>query len=270
LLESELFGHERGAFTGAVQQRRGKVEYAQGGTLFLDEVGELSPALQVKLLRFLQDHTVERIGGRQRIEVDTRIIAATNVDLKRAIEQGSFREDLYYRLGVVSVHLPPLRERGDDVLLMARVFLHRARVQFHKRIQGFTRDAVEAVHTYSWPGNIRELLNKVRRAVVLAEGPYLTREDLDLPGPTGTSPSGGAVSLREARQRLEADFILQALTFHNGNLSRVADDLKISRPTLYKLIRKYGLRDKIRLDKLLAGSALCAPAPCSDSPEGRG
>src|SRR3990172_7708074 len=211
LLESELFGHERGAFTGAVQQKKGKVEYAHGGTLFLDEVGELPIALQVKLLRFLQDKTLERVGGRQQIQVDARIIAATNMDLKEAIAQGKFREDLYYRLGVVAIDIPPLRDRGEDVLLIALVFLKRVTEHMRKRILGFTKEAIRGIQAYAWPGNVRELSNKIRRAVVMAEGPYIAPEDLDLSLPEGEELPG-PLSIKAARERLEMDLVVQALT----------------------------------------------------------
>jgi two-component system NtrC family response regulator len=241
LLESELFGHERGAFTGAVQQKKGKLEYAQGGTIFLDEIGELPLALQVKLLRFLEDHTIERVGGWQRIFVDARIIAATHVDLLEAIAHGKFREDLYYRVGVVTLDLPPLRNRGEDVLLMAIAFLRRATQQSRKRVLGFTKGAIGAIQAYPWPGNVRELSNRIRRAIVMAEGPYVTPEDLDLPTPGG-STSPAALSLKTARQRVEADLILRAALIHQGNLSRVAEELGISRPNLYVLLRKHHLQ----------------------------
>jgi two-component system NtrC family response regulator len=257
LVESELFGHERGAFTGAIQQKKGKVEYAQGGTLFLDEVGELPYALQVKLLRFLQERTFERVGGRQSIEMDVRIMAATNVNLKQAIERGTFREDLYYRLGVVHINLPPLRDRGEDVLLMATVFLKQAGDQHGKRVQGFTREAVQAIQTHGWPGNVRELSNKIRRAVVMAEGLQVTPEDLDLPFErNGAAPTP---SLKDTRLKLEADLIAQAVTLHGGNLSRVAEELGISRPTLYRRLRRFGLF------KSTGAVQLRNTQPCQDS-----
>jgi two-component system NtrC family response regulator len=242
LLEAELFGYEKGAFTGAVHARKGKLEYAQRGTLFLDEVGEMSLTLQVKLLRFLQDRTIERVGGRQPIEVDARIVAATNVDLRRAIDAGNFREDLYYRLSVVTLTLPPLRDRGEDAVLIAQIFFKRLCEQMRKRLKGFTKEAIRAIETYPWPGNVRELSNKIRRAVAMAEGPSITPEDLDLPW--DTAQAARAVSLREARDRLEAEMIAQALVRHDGNLSRVAEELRISRPTLYALLRKYRIRDR--------------------------
>jgi two-component system NtrC family response regulator len=245
LLESELFGHERGAFTGAIQQKKGKVEYAHGGTLFLDEVGELPLALQVKLLRFLEDQTLERVGGRQQIQVDARLIAATNMDLKEAIAQGRFRDDLYYRLGVVTIHIPPLRERGEDILLMAQVFLKWVSEQMRKTILGFTKEAIQAIQAYPWPGNVRELSNKIRRAVVMAEGTHITPEDLDLPV-TEEDYAEAPFSLKDARKRVEADLIAQALIFHHGNLSRVAEEVGISRTTLYGLLKKYGIKPRQR------------------------
>jgi two-component system NtrC family response regulator len=236
LLEAELFGYEKGAFTGAVQSRKGKVEYAQRGTLFLDEIGEMSLTLQVKLLRFIQDRTIERVGGRQPLEVDARIVAATNVDLKKAIETGAFREDLYYRLSVVTIPLPPLRDRGEDTVLIAQTFLKRVSEQMSKRIRGFTNEAVRAIEAYPWPGNVRELSNKIRRAVAMAEASYVTPEDLDLACEAGPVRP---VSLREARGRVEAEMVAHSLARHDGNLSRVAEELGISRPTLYGLLKKH-------------------------------
>ncbi len=253
LLESELFGYEKGAFTGAVQQKKGRVEYAQGGTLFLDEVGELPFPLQVKLLRFLQDHTIERVGGREQIAVDVRIIAATNMNLRQMMSQGNFREDLYYRLSVVTIDIPPLRERGEDLVLMARVFLKGVSEHKRKRVLGFTKEAIQAIQAYPWPGNVRELSNKIRRAVVMTEGLYIAPEDLDLPFPEGDKALL-PISLKDARQRLEADLITQALTLHHGNLSRVAEELGISRTTLYLSLRKHGLRGKGGANKPVAGA----------------
>lgn len=240
LLESELFGYERGAFTGAVQQKKGKVEAAEGGTLFLDEVGELPLALQVKLLRFLQDRTFERVGGRQAIEINVRIIAATNVNLKDAIERGLFREDLYYRLGVVHINMPPLRERGEDVLLLAMVFLREAASHQEKRIQGFTKEALDALQAFPWPGNVRELSNRIRRAVVMAEGSHITPADLDLQ-PEEQPVTESSISLKVNQQRIETDLIMKAFTLSHGNLSRAALELGISRSTLYRRLRQYGL-----------------------------
>ena len=241
LLEAELFGHERGSFTGAVQSRKGKVEFAQKGTLFLDEIGELPLAIQAKLLRFLQDRSFQRVGGRVTLEVDARIIAATNIDLKRAIERGGFREDLYYRLGVVTINMVPLRERGEDALVIARVFLTRVRAQMRRPIRGFTPEALRAIEAYPWPGNVRELSNKIRRAVALAEGRYLSPEDLDIP--FDAAPTVRPPTLRQAREQLEADMARRTLARCNWNLSRVAEELGITRPTLYALIRKHRFRE---------------------------
>jgi len=240
LLESELFGHERGAFTGAVQQKKGKLEAAAGGTLFLDEVGDLLPALQVKLLRFLQDGTFERVGGQETLHVDARVLAATNVDLKAAIDKNLFREDLYYRLGVLHIHLPPLRERGEDTLLMAMVFLKRAAMAYCKPIRGYTPQAVDVLRTYSWPGNVRELSNRVRRAVVMAEGMEITPHDLDLAGEELQSVDS-LDSLRAAHRRIEMELLVKAISLHRGNLTRMARDLEVSRSTLYRKLRTYGL-----------------------------
>ena len=267
LLESELFGHEKGAFTGAVRQERGKVEYAQGGTLFLDEVGELPPTLQVKLLRFLQEHTIERVGGRQQIEVDARIIAATNTDLRQATAEGGFREDLYHRLGVVHLHLPPLRERGEDLLFMAHVFLKQIGDEMGRRVHGLTEGAIHAMRAHPWHGNVRELSNKLMSAVVMAEGPFITAEDLGLGLGLAAGNSGAPVtSLKAAVQQLEKEIISQALVLHGGNLSRVADELGISRPTLYAHLRRYGIRTDRALgeavDRALGASV---PSPVGDS-----
>jgi len=241
LLESELFGHERGAFTGAVQQKKGKLEAAAGGTLFLDEVGDLLPTLQVKLLRFLQEGTFERVGGGQEtLHVDARVLAATNVDLKAAIGQNKFRQDLYYWLGALYLHLPPLRDRGEDTLLMAMVFLKQAAVTYRKPIRGYTPQAVDVLRTYSWPGNVRELSNRVRRAVVMAEGVEITPHDLDLGGEE-LQPVDSLDSLRAAHRRIEMELLVKAISLHRWNLTRVARDLEVSRSTLYRKLRAYGL-----------------------------
>jgi two-component system NtrC family response regulator len=238
LLESELFGHEKGAFTGAHIQRKGRVELAQGGTLFLDEIGDLSSPLQVKLLRFLQEHRMERVGGREQIEVDVRVIAATNRDLKLAMREGRFREDLYYRLGVVVVSLPPLREREGDVPLLATTLLQKFADDVKKKITGFTPQALRAMERYSWPGNVRELENRVKRAVIMAEGAKISPADLDL----GTAPSRyEGVSLKEAREAVEREFVQRALAKHHGNMTRAAAELGVSRPTLYEMTEKLGL-----------------------------
>jgi len=236
LLESELFGHEKGSFTGAHVQRKGRIEMARGGTLLLDEIGELSPQLQVKLLRFLQEHQLERVGGRESITVDVRVLAATNVDLKQAMAEGRFREDVFYRLAVVSVELPPLRDRGEDVLLLAQSLLQRYATENSKRLTGFTRQAVQAMQTHTWPGNVRELENRMKRAVIMAEGPRVTENDLELA--TEHIRYNGH-SLRGAREALEKELVQRALSRNRGNVTRAAADLGISRPTLHELIAKY-------------------------------
>ncbi len=233
LLESELFGHEKGSFTGAHAQRKGRVESAQGGTLFLDEIGELPPSLQVKLLRFLQDHKIERVGGRQEIVVDARVICATNTDLRELMKEDRFREDLFFRIAVVEVALPPLRERGDDVMVLAHAFLQRYAGEADKRFKGFTPEATRAIAGHDWPGNVRELENRVRRAVVMAEGKRVVPGDLDLEEGTG-----GQHRLRQLRADLERDVVRQALARHHGNISRTAAELGVSRPTLYDLLAK--------------------------------
>ena len=209
LLESELFGHERGSFTDAHVQRKGRIETAAGGTLFLDEIGELPALLQAKLLRFLQNQTIERVGGREQIPVDTRVIAATNLDLQKAIGAGQFREDLFYRLAVVVIRLPPLREREDDIPLLAQEFLRRSSAAHGKAGLAFSRQALRALRRHSWPGNVRELENCVNRAVIMAEGKRINPEDLELaPVPVWRS------SLREARELVERQTIQRALSKH--------------------------------------------------------
>lgn len=239
LLESELFGHEKGAFTGADTRRQGRIEYAEGGTLFLDEIGDLSLSLQVKLLRFLQEYIIERVGGRETISLDVRVVAATNKDLKQAVDAGQFREDLYFRLGVVTIPMPPLRERGDDVYLLSRAFLHHYKGEFKRDIKGFSEDAINALAEHRWPGNVRELENKIKRAVVMTEGEMITSRDLDLEGAMvmGSPP----LSLKDARDKLEKEFIQKALLRHGGIVVRAAEELGITRQTLAYLIKKYGI-----------------------------
>jgi two-component system NtrC family response regulator len=237
LLESELFGHEKGSFTGAHAQRRGRIETASGGTLFLDEIGELPTALQVKLLRFLQDHKVERIGGRATIAVDVRVVTATNADLPKLLAEGRFREDLYYRIGVVTLSMPPLRDREDDVVLIAETFARRYAADAGRKLTGFTKDAIAAMRAHSWPGNVRELENRARRAAVMAEGPRITAADLELEKGTTAARQG----LRELRAGLERDTIKAALKRNRGNISQTATELGISRPTLYGLLSKFGI-----------------------------
>jgi two-component system, NtrC family, response regulator len=239
LLESELFGHEKGAYTGAHVQRKGKLEQAENGTVFLDEIAEMSLPLQVKLLRFLQEREIERLGGRQRIPVDTRIIAATNKELKAEIAAGRFREDLYFRLSVVAITLPPLRERAEDVAMLANAFLRRNCAQYRRRLQ-FSGDALAAISQHSWPGNIRELENAVQRAAILARGRFIEPSDLGI----APAPSVERLSLREARNRLERQIVADALMRMKGNISRAAIELGISRPALHDLLQKHGLNRK--------------------------
>ena len=238
LIESELFGHERGAFTGAHTQRPGRIETAEGGTLFLDEIGELPLALQVKLLRFLQEKQIERIGGRKPIRVDTRVIAATNANLENAMKEGKFREDLFYRLAVVVVKLPPLRERESDSILLGEAFLKRYATEEGKRKLRLSKDAVQAIRQYSWPGNVRELENRVKRAVVMSDGVQVTADDLGL----SDLSENRVPSLKDAREQVEKEMITKALRKHRGKISPAAAELGISRPTFYELLDKLGLR----------------------------
>jgi two-component system NtrC family response regulator len=238
ILESELFGHEKEAFTGAHVQRKGRIESAGGGTLLLDEITEVSPPLQVKLLRFLQEQRIERVGGRQEIAIDARVIAATNADLKQRLTDGRFREDLYYRLAVIQIALPPLREREGDTQLLAQYFLHRFAGEIGKRGLAFDRDALRAMGHYSWPGNIRELENRVRRAVIMTEGKRMTIQDLEL---EGTAAPAQAATLKAARETLDRAMVLQALRKHSWRIARAAAELGISRPTLYELMEKLGM-----------------------------
>jgi two-component system, NtrC family, response regulator len=237
LLESELFGHERGAFTDAHRAREGKVELADGGTLFLDEIGELPVHVQVKLLRFLQDHVVERIGGREPRRVDVRVVAATNRDLKAAIAAGEFREDLYYRLSVLTIQVPPLRERGDDIRMLADYFLDFYARHHKRRLKGFTQAAMRAVMGHAWPGNVRELENRVQRGVIMTRDSQLRAEDLDLEEPRVSATP----TLQAARDAAERRLIVEALTRNAGNITRAARDIEVSRPTFHDLLKKHGL-----------------------------
>ncbi len=239
LLESELFGHEKGSFTGAHVQRKGRIESAAGGTLFLDEIGEIPLQIQVKLLRFLQEQRIERVGGRQEIQVDTRVVAATNVALKGAIAAGKFREDLYYRLAVVVVGLPALRERDGDVQLLAREFLRRNAQANGKEGLVFGQEAIRALAEHSWPGNVRELENRIKRAVIMADGKRLTASDLELERP---AVSSSQVNLKEAREAVEREVVQRALRKHSGKIAPAALELGISRPTLYELMEKLGIK----------------------------
>jgi len=239
LLESELFGHEKGAFTGAHAQRKGRIEMASGGTLFLDEIGELSQPLQAKLLRYLQDQRIERVGGREAIIVEARVIAATNADLKKAMREGRFREDLYYRLGVVTISVPPLRERGDDVLVIAKTLLERHKTAAGKKLGGFDQPAIAALRAHAWPGNVRELENRIKRAVIMADGKRISAADLELDSSFEKYAGKG---LREAREALDRELVERALARTNGNVTRAAEELGVSRPTLHELIAKHRLR----------------------------
>ncbi|OAI55829.1 PEP-CTERM-box response regulator transcription factor [Verrucomicrobiaceae bacterium SCGC AG-212-N21] len=238
LLESELFGHEKGAFTGASTQRKGLIESAEGGTLFLDEIGELPLPVQVKLLRFLQEQRFQRVGGRQEIQADTRIVTATNADLKAGVAAGSFREDLYFRLAVIVIQLPALRERAGDVVLLANAFLRRFGMQNGKSGASFAADAIRAINRYGWPGNVRELQNRVQRAVIMAEGKRLGAEDLELNEASADVP---AMTLKDARENLEREMLAGALRRHNGKIAGAAEELGISRPTFYELMEKLGI-----------------------------
>ena len=239
LLESELFGYERGAFTGAVKQTPGKIEYANGGTLFLDEVGDLPMSLQAKLLRFLQERVVERIGGRDEIPVDVRVVCATHQDLPDKISKGTFREDLYYRISEISIQIPTLKERGGDILLLARMFLDRFNREQGRNLRAFSKDALAAMEAYTWQGNVRELMNRVKRAVIMAEGKQVTVKDLELDGVVTTEAD---FSLRHMREQAERQAILRALSHSAGKVSTAADMLGISRPTMYDMIRKLNLK----------------------------
>jgi two-component system NtrC family response regulator len=238
LLESELFGHEKGSFTGATMQRMGLVETAKGGTLFLDEIGELPLSVQVKLLRFLQEQRFQRVGGRQELTSDARVIAATNVDLKAGINQGTFREDLYFRLAVLVISLPPLRDRGDDAVLLAHEFLQKYAAQNGKGSIAFVPEALRAINRHPWPGNVRELQNRIKRAVIMADSKRISEKDLELSSGIGFSSS---TTLKEARENVEREMVQRALKRNLGRISSAAAELGISRPTLYELMERLGI-----------------------------
>jgi two-component system NtrC family response regulator len=239
LVESELFGHEKGAFTGAHTQRKGRLELADGGTVFLDEVAELSAPIQVKLLRVLQDRLLERVGGRELIPLDVRILAATNRDIKRATQEGKFREDLYYRLAVVNIGIPPLRERLEDMRALAIRFLERFSAEYRVRVRRFSADALAALHAYQWPGNVRELENRIKRAVIMAEGRMITAEDLELTKDLAQQPTQ---SIKAARHEVERRVMITALQRYRGNISRAAKAVQISRPAFHELLVKHRIR----------------------------
>ena len=239
LLESELFGHEKGAFTGAVKQTKGKIEHADGGTLFLDEIGDVPLPLQVKLLRFLQERVIERIGGRQTIPVDVRIVCATNQHLEQLMKVGTFREDLYYRISEIVVNIPPLRSREGDPELLAHKFLARFNDENGRTVRGFSVDALVALSEHQWPGNVRELENKMKRAVIMCDGKRITPEDLDLREPDEIPE---ILNLAQAREEAERREIPRALSRVDGNITRAAKLLGVSRPTLYDLLRQHDIK----------------------------
>jgi two-component system NtrC family response regulator len=243
LLESELFGHEKGAFTGAHVAVQGKLTYAQRGTLFLDEIGEMPVNLQVKLLRFLQEGTIQRVGGREELSIDTRTICATNVNIERAITEGRFREDLYYRIGVITIKLPPLRERGDDVVVISEKYLKLYAKENKKKPMRFSTAGAAFLRRHDWPGNVRELRNRVQRAVIMCEGSSIGPLDLGCDSEPMPLPEKqrDQLSLREARERMEREMILAAIERQSGNILKAAEDLGVSRPTLYDLMRKLSL-----------------------------
>lgn len=239
LLEAELFGYEKGAFSGAVKQTPGKIELAQGGTFFLDEIGDLPLSLQAKLLRFLQERVIERIGGRELIPVDVRIVCATHQNLKEMIEAGTFREDLYYRLCEISIRIPALRDRIEDAVLLAHHFKNLFRLKEKRQTLNFSQDALDAISNHPWPGNVREIENCIKRAVIMTEGSQITAEDLGLqPGENAFEP----ISLREVREKAEQEMLIRVLARVNGNVARAAELLGVTRPTLYDLMNRHGLK----------------------------
>ena len=244
LLESELFGYEKGAFTGAVKTTPGKIETAHNGTLMLDEIGDLPHQLQAKLLRFLQQRTVERLGGRSEIAVDVRVVCATHQDLKQQISEGRFREDLYYRLAEIVVNIPPLRARTGDAVLLAHAYLRRFALEEKRGVVGFTEDAIKAIELHSWPGNVRELINSLKRATIMADGDRLTPDDLGLPNPDNDGNAGekSDLDLRTVRDAAERQAIISALGRSNGNIVKAAETLGVSRPTLYDLMRRLAIK----------------------------
>jgi two-component system NtrC family response regulator len=232
LLESELFGHERGAFTGAIKQTRGKFELADKGTLFLDEIGDMPLALQAKLLRFLQSREFERVGGRQTLSVDVRVISATNQPLGTLVAEGKFREDLYYRLNEIQVDLPPLRDREGDVVILAHYFLNLFNRELSRGLRGFTEEALAALSVYKWPGNIRELENRLKRAAIMADGPLITPQDLEL----ASGVKARSLNLRDHMHQLEGALLNEALAAAEGNVSKAAKLMGISRQQIYNLM----------------------------------
>jgi two-component system NtrC family response regulator len=241
LLESELFGYEKGAFTGANKQTLGKLELANGGTLFLDEIGDLPMGLQAKLLRFLQERVIERVGGRKEIPIDIRVVCATHRNINEMVENNQFREDLYYRLSEISIKIPPLSARTGDAILIARKFLQDYCAIHNPKVKGFTKDAIQAIEKYGWPGNVRELENKVKRAVIMAESPYVSQHELDLDDPSQAELS---INLKYIREQAELNAITRALNASGNNIKVAADILGITRPTLYDLMKKLNIGKK--------------------------
>lgn len=238
LLESELFGYEKGAFTGAIKQTKGKIEYADGGTFFLDEIGDLPFSLQAKLLRFIQERTIERLGGRTEIPVDIRIICATHQNIQKHINEGLFREDLYYRINEITVDIPPLREREGDAIMIATALLRRFSEENGKKIKGFTKEAAQLIETYKWPGNIRQLENKIKRAVIMTDEISLTVEDLEI---GQLAEQEIPLNLKKVRKIAETNAIKRALAYTGNHVSNTAKLLGITRPTLYSLFTKYDI-----------------------------
>ena len=261
LIGSELFGHEKGSFTGAYQRKIGRIEAAQGGTVFLDEIGDLPLELQPHLLRFLQEKTIDRVGGNRPITVDVRVVAATNMDLTKAIKEGRFREDLFYRLNVLTLHMPPLRERGDDVDLLSTFFLQKFADEMKRPVQGFETAALRQLRLYGWPGNVRELVSCIRRAVVMSDGPKITARDLGFPlgMQNGNGASAGArrdtangydpvsrsntriTTLKQAKREAEVNLLLGTLEQNGQNIKQTAAVLGVSRVTLYRLLKEHGI-----------------------------
>ena len=245
LMESELFGYEKGSFTGANKRTIGKVELAQDGTLFLDEIGDMPLALQAKLLRFLQERVIERVGGREEIPVDVRVVCATNKNLEEMVKEGTFREDLYYRICEMVIHIPPLREREGDKILLARHLLEKFAKEQNRKISGFTPEAAQAIESYAWPGNIREMENKIKRAVIMTEEKHVTPQDLAL----RADDTGLSINLRQVRQEAEKRAIYKALYLTDNNFSAAAKLLGITRPTLYDLVKKYDINVEAQLQQ---------------------
>lgn len=238
LLESELFGYEKGAFTGAIKQSKGKIEMAEGGTLFLDEIGDLQFSLQVKLLRFLQERVIERIGGRKEIPVDVRVVCATHQDLEGDIKEGKFREDLFYRLSEITINIPPLAEREGDAIMLAKLFLSKFNTELKKQITGFTQDALMSIASYNWPGNVRELENRIKRSVIMCDGKKITSENMEL---NLQVDEVEILNLKVVRENADIKAINNAMAQASGNVSRAAKILGISRPTFYGLIKQYDI-----------------------------